>query len=224
MAYRIPNWDKFQHYNKRRPPWIKLYRDLLDKPEWFQLTGDQVKTLVNLWLIASENDRGYLPDSDVLAFRLRCDSATIENHCNALVSLGFMDVDSDTLAGCYQHATPETEREAEGEGERESDICSTPDGVSPATLTPYLFTVKDGKVWQMPTSLYEKLLDAFGNIDIDAEMRKAVAWCEANPGKRKTAKGMPRFLNAWLSRVDPVMTPEDEQTKLLREMGLLNEA
>ena len=26
----IRNWDKFQHYKRRRPPWIKLYVDMLD--------------------------------------------------------------------------------------------------------------------------------------------------------------------------------------------------
>ena len=26
---RIKNWKKFQHFRDRKPPWIKLYRDLL---------------------------------------------------------------------------------------------------------------------------------------------------------------------------------------------------
>lgn len=24
---RIVNWDRYQHYKNRRPPWIKLYTD-----------------------------------------------------------------------------------------------------------------------------------------------------------------------------------------------------
>ena len=27
---RIKNWNRFQHFKDRKPPWIKLYRDILD--------------------------------------------------------------------------------------------------------------------------------------------------------------------------------------------------
>ena len=30
MILRILNWEKFQHYKVRRPPWIKLHHSLLD--------------------------------------------------------------------------------------------------------------------------------------------------------------------------------------------------
>ena len=70
MAARVKDWKKFQHFKDRRPPWIKLYRDLLDDPDWHELSGDEAKALVMIWLVASEND-GYLPDSRTLAFRLR---------------------------------------------------------------------------------------------------------------------------------------------------------
>ncbi len=35
MNYRIKNWDKFQHFKNRRPPWIKLHREILDQPGVF---------------------------------------------------------------------------------------------------------------------------------------------------------------------------------------------
>src|ERR1019366_3474678 len=61
---KIKNWHKFQHFKDRRPPWIKLYRDLLDDPDWHELNGDCVKLLVNLWMLASEDKthQGILPD------------------------------------------------------------------------------------------------------------------------------------------------------------------
>lgn len=70
MTYRIKDWNNYQHFKDRRPPWIKLYRTLLDDPEWFEMTGDDARCLVMLWLIASEND-GALPEPRKLAFRLR---------------------------------------------------------------------------------------------------------------------------------------------------------
>ena len=56
---RIKNWERFQHFKDRRPPWIKLYRELLDDPDWHDLAGDDAKFLVMLWLIAS-GDHGSL--------------------------------------------------------------------------------------------------------------------------------------------------------------------
>lgn len=67
---KIKNFAKFQHFKDRRPPWIKLYRDILDNMEWHELDGDSAKALVMLWLIASENS-GQLPEKKNLAFRLR---------------------------------------------------------------------------------------------------------------------------------------------------------
>lgn len=118
MALRIRNWKSFQHYKFRKPPWIKLYRELLDDKQWHEVSGDTAKHLIMLWLIASEAD-GYLPDSSTLAFRLRIS----ENRVLALLSEcshwieGFA---SDVLADGYQDATPETETETEKRRENTS--------------------------------------------------------------------------------------------------------
>ena len=66
---RIKNWRKFQHYQHRNPPWVKLHRSLLNDPEWFALSGDASKMLACCWLLASEHD-GSLPPIKTLAFRL----------------------------------------------------------------------------------------------------------------------------------------------------------
>lgn len=34
---RITNWDNYQHYSDRNPPWIKLHVELLDKPKTMAL-------------------------------------------------------------------------------------------------------------------------------------------------------------------------------------------
>lgn len=115
---RIRNWKKFQHYNHRRPPWIKLYREILDDVEWHQLSGESAKGLISLWLIASE-ENGELPDSKTLAFRLRIS----ENRVIALLSDCSHWIESDAstpLASCKQDATPEKSRErVETETEKE---------------------------------------------------------------------------------------------------------
>ena len=76
---KIKSWKKFQHFKDRTPPWIKVYRELLDDPDWYLLTGEQAKILVMLWLVASEdeNKKGNLPSIYKLSFRLRMDEGEL---------------------------------------------------------------------------------------------------------------------------------------------------
>ena len=117
MQYRIKNWEKFQHYKSGRgaPPWIKLYRELLNDKEWFALPPEAAKILVSLWILAAEAD-GELPDIETIAFRLRVDSKVLAENINHCSHWLIQDA-SSVLADRYQVATPETETETETEEE-----------------------------------------------------------------------------------------------------------
>ena len=117
----VKNWAKFQHFKNRKPPWVKLYRDLLDDMEWHRLDPMAAKILVMLWLIASE-DSGKLPDSATLAFRLRVTEVQINK---ALLSLShWLDQDdisaiSEGYQGDTKSESESTRRERVRERERE---------------------------------------------------------------------------------------------------------
>ena len=110
---KIKNWSKFQHFKDRRPPWIKLYRDILDDIDWHQLDPLASKVLVMCWLIASEYD-GQLPDMKTLAFRLRM-SEKQTSECVSKLSHWLDQDDIDVISDRYQDDAPETERETETE-------------------------------------------------------------------------------------------------------------
>ena len=42
--------------------------------------------------------------------------------------------------------------------------------------------------------------ETYPAVDVPGTLRRIRSWCEANPSKRKTARGVPRFIDAWLSR------------------------
>lgn len=44
------NWESFQHYSDRRPPWVKLYVALLDDFDYIAMSGDGKAALVAFWL------------------------------------------------------------------------------------------------------------------------------------------------------------------------------
>lgn len=115
---RIKNWKRFQHFKDRKPPWIKLYRDLLDDIEWHELNGDTAKVLVMVWLIASETDEGQLPDIKELAFRLRLSEKATLQHVTRLSHWMLQD-DIKMISEGYQDGSLETEGEKEKETKTE---------------------------------------------------------------------------------------------------------
>lgn len=58
----------------------------------------------------------------------------------------------------------------------------------------------DGTVHPVTLAEIAEWEQAYPAVDVMAELRKARAWCVANPANRKTGRGIGRFLNSWLSR------------------------
>jgi len=119
---RIKNWTKFQHFKDRRPPWVKLYRDILDDLEWHELDPLAAKVLVMLWLIASEND-GRIPDNKTLAFRLRLTELKTKEIIIKLSHWLEQD-DINTISEQYQGDRPERETETETKKEVKREIAT----------------------------------------------------------------------------------------------------
>lgn len=96
------------------PPWVKLYRDILDDPDWHDLDPVAAKVLVMLWLIASEDEtrQGLLPCAKKLAFRLRISEKQLEQSLTKLSHWLIQD-DINVISGGYPEDIPETETETE---------------------------------------------------------------------------------------------------------------
>ena len=132
---QVKNWAKFQHFKDRRPPWVKLYRDILDDIEWHKLDGDSAKMLINVWLIASEYS-GQLPDIATLAFRLRITENQVKKSLSMLghwlISERYQDdIEVIQKISATDIEVPLRERE-ETEREKETEVkkVSPPNGVS----------------------------------------------------------------------------------------------
>lgn len=127
MKIQIKNWDEFQHFKDRTPPWIKLYKYLLDDPDWHALDGDTAKTLIMLWLIASEDKTmtGTLPDNKKLAFRLRISESKLNQSLIKLSDWLIFD-DNNLISGCYQDDAPE-ERQRRDRGDSRITKTVIPD-------------------------------------------------------------------------------------------------
>jgi hypothetical protein len=92
--------------------WFKVYgRDIINDPDWHELSSDQKATLFELWCLASEKN-GQLPDLKKLCFRLHKDKEFVQNMLITLNS--WFEADSaDSIYGEYTDYAREKKREDE---------------------------------------------------------------------------------------------------------------
>lgn len=60
--------------------------------------------------------------------------------------------------------------------------------------------LNDKTLYAVTEDQADKWAGLYPAVDIVAELRKMVGWCDANPKKRKTRQGILRFINNWLSK------------------------
>jgi len=105
-----------------------------------------------------------------------------------------------TSAGTCTHLLAHVEgkgREGNGSGTEVSQKLI--DIESPSVLA-FPTVGKNGAEWRLRQALVDEWQVAYPNLDVLAECRKALAWLNANPGRRKTARGMSTFLVTWFNR------------------------
>lgn len=82
----VKNWETFQHYRKRNPPWIKLHRALLDDYDFCSLPDVAKAHLLLVWLYASQNNGQVPEDLPFLERKLSCTGLDLE----ILIERGFL--------------------------------------------------------------------------------------------------------------------------------------
>jgi len=130
--FRVKNWEIYQHYKDRSPPWIKLYNSILEDYEFSCLHDASKLHLILIWALASRNKNKLPMDSGWIKQKI---GVTENVDLEALLQLGFIELipsndgacgdipapmeqtASTMLARSKQHACPEKRREEERRGE-----------------------------------------------------------------------------------------------------------
>lgn len=131
----VKDFERFQHYKGRTPPWIKFYNALLDDYRFLQLSDAARSQLMLIWLVASRHSNRIPNDEKYIAQAIHCTSRL---QLKALVASGWLYLAaaapvaerkqdaSNALAERPQSATLEKEREVEGEIEKETATSISP--------------------------------------------------------------------------------------------------
>lgn len=60
--------------------------------------------------------------------------------------------------------------------------------------------LNDGSEWRPDEALFAEYVRLYPGVDVKQQFNEMRAWCLGNPEKRKTRRGVRRFVNTWLSK------------------------
>ena len=91
-----------------------------------------------------------------------------------------------------------------------SDLENEPEQVFCADLEK--IPSNDGTEWVCTVREYEEFKRLYPSVDIKQEFRNMRGWCTNNPTKRKTKRGIKKFVNGWLARQQDSGRMQPKQT------------
>lgn len=63
-----------------------------------------------------------------------------------------------------------------------------------------LLPLNDKSLYDVPVDKIALWKETYQAVDVEQELRRMIAWLDSNPTKRKTRRGIERFINNWLAR------------------------
>lgn len=78
-------------------------------------------------------------------------------------------------------------------------ICSEPENPT-LNQSGILLPLNDKSLYEVPQENIDTWVTAYPAVDVIHELQKMRAWLESNPTRRKTKRGIKRFINSWLSK------------------------
>lgn len=116
--FRVVNFEKYQHYKKRSPPWIKLHRRVLQNYKIGKLPDATKAHIFSIWVLASEHNN-VLPWDD--EWILRKINANSKVDLELLESVKLIEkIRKTRKRSASKTLAPKTETEGETEGETEA--------------------------------------------------------------------------------------------------------
>lgn len=88
-------------------------------------------------------------------------------------------------------------KKSKEEKSKEKNNISTEPQNAPAVLT---MPLVDGSEFDIREQDIAEWQDAFPNVDVMQQLKAMRLWCKDNPDRRKTRKGVRRFITSWLDK------------------------
>lgn len=79
------------------------------------------------------------------------------------------------------------------------NVCPEPDSSAP-DCSGILLPLVDKSEYDVPTSKIEQWQQAYPAVNIRQELLRMISWLNANPKRKKTRRGVDRFITTWLMK------------------------
>ena len=168
MRVKIKNWDEFQHYKQRNPPWVKLYNDMVRGETWVSSSDkDRLIMLVSLMVGSMGKNHGEIPSEEYMQ---RVAYMTKRPDFQPLVESGWFEkIDDDS-----EMHTNASSAQADA-----SASVSVSASVSASSLYGEFENVR------LTKEEYSKLCDRHGEDSTIAAIDELGAWLKRTGKKRK---------------------------------------
>lgn len=118
----VKNWEKFQHYNKRNPPWIKLHRSILTDHKLTKLSYASRLLASLLWLLASEKNGEIEYDIEMISFRVNMTETVTTKSLKELMDSGFFTLKNYDASNLHSTLTKSSHSVSVSESVSDSEI------------------------------------------------------------------------------------------------------
>ncbi len=116
----------------------------------------------------------------------------------------FVGTDSGQMAGQMSNIRPPEIRDKSIENRDKRNINTFAQSSVKQTSEPEAdvesLILNDGSEWRPTEALFAEYVRLYPNVDVKQQFNEMRGWCLSNPHKRKTRRGITRFVNSWLAR------------------------
>lgn len=122
------------------------------------------------------------------------------------------DTQNDRKSTSKRHTNDiQTTTIEEGKKERREEIYNNSPCVQQDKADVESIPLNDGTEWECGVDDYEEYIRLYPAVDVKKAFRDMRAWSLSNPSKRKTHRGIRRFVNSWLSKEQD--KPDNQRAK-----------
>lgn len=111
------------------------------------------------------------------------------------------DTQNDRQSTSKRHTNDiQTTTIEEGKKERREEIYNNSSCAQQGKADVESIPLNDGTEWECSVDDYEEYIRLYPAVDVKKAFRDMRAWSLSNPSKRKTHRGIRRFVNSWLAK------------------------
>lgn len=168
-----------------------------------------------------KGEQGCFASNEYIAKFCSCSAWKVSTAISKLIDLGYIRLESfdgrqRVLKSCLVFSTKQTLENPKPDFGKSQAInnssintrdynmntsYSCPEPSKDASTPPvYTLPLNDGTNHEITSEDFEKYKRLYPSVDVMAEFRKMDGWFDGHPSRRKTRKGIRRFINSWLGK------------------------